>query len=66
MVEKERFNFEDALKRLQYIVERMEEEDISLEESINLYEQGTTLSKQCASYLDEIKLRIEKVNQSDT
>lgn len=63
MAEKERLQFEDALKRLQYIVEQMEDDNLDLEKSITLYEEGVLLSKQCASYLEDVKLRIEKVNQ---
>lgn len=63
MAEKERLQFEDALKRLQYIVEQMEDDNLDLEKSISLYEEGVLLSKQCASYLEDVKLRIEKVNQ---
>lgn len=66
MTEKERLPFEEALKRLQFIVEQMEDDQLDLEKSISLYEEGVLLSKQCASYLDDVKLRIEKVNQSDS
>lgn len=66
MEEKERFDFEQALKRLQHIIEQLEDDSLSLETSINLYEEGVALSKQCATYLEDVKLRIEKVNQTDS
>lgn len=66
MEEKERLDFELALKRLQHIIEQLEDDSLSLETSINLYEEGVALSKQCATYLEDVKLRIEKVNQTDS
>jgi exodeoxyribonuclease VII small subunit len=66
MEEKERLDFEQALKRLQHIIEQLEDDSLSLETSINLYEEGVALSKQCATYLEDVKLRIEKVNQTDS
>lgn len=66
MSQTERIPFEQALQRLQHIVEQLEDEQLDLETSITLYEEGVTLSKQCASYLDNVKMRIEKVNQPDS
>lgn len=65
MSQTEKIPFEEALKRLQHIVEQMEDEHLDLETSVSLYEEGVTLSKQCAAYLESVKLRIEKVNQPD-
>lgn len=65
MSETERIPFEQALQRLQHIVEQLEDEQLELETSITLYEEGVILAKQCSSYLDNVKLRIEKVNQSE-
>lgn len=61
--EKERLSFENALSRLETIVERLDDDELSLEESIELYEEGIKLSKQCTQTLDEAELRIEKVNE---
>lgn len=63
MDDKERLSFEKALSRLETIVERLDDDDLSLEESIELYEEGLRLSKQCTQTLDEAELRIEKVNE---
>ena len=59
--------FEEALKRLETIVEKLEDESISLEASIDLYEEGIILSKQCTKALEDAELRIQKVaeQQSD-
>jgi len=63
MSKKERLSFEDALARLEEIVEKLEAENISLEESVKLYEEGIELSKFCTQTLEQAELRIEKVNE---
>ncbi len=63
MTDKERLSFEDALSRLEEIVRELEGEEISLEESIKLYEEGIELSKICTNTLEKAELRIEKVNE---
>ena len=67
MSDKERPSFEEALTRLEEIVSELEDESISLEKSIKLYEEGIELSKICSQTLEEAELRIEKVaaEQSD-
>jgi exodeoxyribonuclease VII small subunit len=66
MSEKERPTFEEALKRLEEIVEELEDESISLEKSIKLYEEGIELSKLCTQTLEEAELRIQKVAEQHT
>jgi exodeoxyribonuclease VII small subunit len=63
MIIMERITFEEALKKLESIVSKLEEGSVTLEESVNLYEEGLTLSKYCSEILDSAELRIEKVNQ---
>lgn len=54
--------FEEALKSLESIVTKLEDPDVSLEESIRLYEEGMKLSRYCTGILDNATLRIEKIN----
>ena len=61
MDSKEPQSFEKALKRLEEIVTELEDETISLEASLELYEEGIELSKHCTETLEEAELRIEKV-----
>lgn len=63
MSKKERLSFEEALARLEEIVQELEEENISLEESVKLYEEGIELSKTCTQTLEQAELRIKKVNE---
>ncbi len=61
--ETERLEFEEALKRLSDIVARLEAEDIGLEESIKLFEEGSRLSRHCATILEQAELKVENVNE---
>jgi len=54
-------NFEDALKRLETIVEELESGELSLEDSIARYEEGMRLSRGLTQKLDEAEKRIERL-----
>ena len=51
--------FEDALKKLEKIVSKLEEGDIPLEESLKLFEEGIRLSRFCNQKLDEAEKKVE-------
>lgn len=51
--------FEDALKKLEAIVEKLEKGDLSLEESIRLFEQGVELSAACKKELDAAEGKVQ-------
>jgi exodeoxyribonuclease VII small subunit len=55
-------SFEDALKRLEAIVQRLESGDASLDESITLYTEGDALRGQCERRLKDAQARIEKIS----
>ena len=57
--EQKNVKFEDALKRLEKIVEKLEAGDVPLEESLSLYEEGISLFKHCSSKLEEAKKKVE-------
>ena len=48
-------NFEDDLKKLQSILDDIESDKLSLEDSIQKYKEGMKLSKKCQEALDEAK-----------
>ena len=50
--------FEDALKRLEDIVAKLESGEIALEQSLLLFEEGIRLSKFCSKKLNEAEKRI--------
>lgn len=66
MADKERLSFEKALARLETIIEQLDDDSLSLEDSLELYEEGIKLSKECTETLEEAQLRIEKVNEEHT
>jgi exodeoxyribonuclease VII small subunit len=53
--------FEEALKRLTAIVERLESGDLSLEQSLSLFEEGTRLSRTSQAQLDAAEKRVEEL-----
>lgn len=54
-------SFEDALKELERIVQRLESGDEPLDTSIALYERGSQLRQRCAERLDAAQARIEAI-----
>tara|TARA_B100000579_G_C22406628_1_gene654385 strand:- start:88 stop:330 length:243 start_codon:yes stop_codon:yes gene_type:complete len=57
----ENLNFEDSLKELEEIVERLENGQGSLDDAIAAYERGSMLKKHCQAKLDEARLKVEKI-----
>ena len=55
-------DFESALAELDTIVKKMEEGDLTLEKSMELYERGLQLSRFCHSTLEAAERRIELLN----
>jgi len=54
-------SFEASLKRLSEIVEKMQNGQVSLEETLKLYREGSSLAEACRKMLDEAELEIKKV-----
>ena len=48
---KEKVSFEDQIKQLAKIIEELKRSDLTLEKSIELYEEGIKISKNCAKEL---------------
>lgn len=61
----EKFTFEEGLKRLEDIVERLEQGNVPLEDAIKLYEEGMKLAKALKEKLDEIEMKVEKLMETD-
>ena len=56
-------SFEEQMKKLQEIVEKLERNDIDLDESIRLYEEGLKLSKQLKEQLEGFEEKIAALNK---
>lgn len=55
-------SFEEGMKELDGIVQRLEAGNLALEDSISVYERGTQLKKHCESKLREAILKVEKIS----
>ena len=58
--------FEDALQRIERIVDELEAGNLGLEESLKVFEEGVGLARRCAKDLDEAEKRIELLTKDDS
>jgi exodeoxyribonuclease VII small subunit len=59
-------SFEESLRKLEAIVEKLEKGDLALEESLKLFEEGVGLSAACKKELDEAEGKVQMlVKQRD-
>jgi len=58
--------FEDCLARLEQIVSQLEAGQLSLEDSLKVFEEGIGLARHCAKYLADAERRIEVLAKDDT
>ena len=56
-------DFEGAIAELETIVRKLEEGDLALEQSLELYERGVRLSRYCHARLEEAERRIEVLGE---
>jgi len=57
----EKITFEEQLVKLENIVKNLEEGELSLDESVKLYQEGMNISKMCLEKLDNTKKKIEEL-----
>jgi len=57
--------FEEAFAELERIVDRLEEGQLALEDSLSLFERGRALAGACSRKLDEAELKLEQTTPSD-
>jgi exodeoxyribonuclease VII small subunit len=60
-----RLSFEAAFAELEAVVQQLEEGELSLEESIALYERGQMLARLCQEHLDQAELRVDQLDAVD-
>jgi len=58
----EQLTFEEAYAQLERIVGRLEGDDMPLEESLKLYEEGVRLAELCGKTLEAVTLRVQQVD----
>ena len=54
--------FEQAFAQLEEIVARLESAELSLDESLALFERGQALAAQCAKLLDAAELKVKQLS----
>ena len=59
----ENITFEQAIEELETIINRLEEGDVPLDETIKLYEKGSELKDFCEKILKSAEVKIQKINQ---
>ena len=63
--DKDQYNFDRSIKKLEEIVEKMEDSNLPLEQSIKLFEQGMELSKSCQIALKTAEGKIQKLMEDN-
>ena len=61
----EKINYEKSVARLEEIVDKLESGNLSLEEMMKLYEEGTSLAAKCSKKLDEAQLKINELSKGE-
>ncbi len=57
---------EEAFKRLDEIAGRLEQKDLSLEESFQLYKEGMELLKTCSGRIDQVEKKMMQISSDGT
>ncbi|WNS74176.1 exodeoxyribonuclease VII small subunit [Bacillus sp. DTU_2020_1000418_1_SI_GHA_SEK_038] len=65
MSSEQKLTFEEAMEKLEVIVEKLEEGDVPLEEAINIYKQGMELSKLCHDKLKNVESQLTQILTED-
>ncbi|MDQ6960218.1 MAG: exodeoxyribonuclease VII small subunit [Mariprofundaceae bacterium] len=58
-------NFEQALKRLNALVEKLESGQLPLEESVAAFEEGVKLTRHCEALLDSAEQRLQVLDKNE-
>ena len=53
--------FEQAVQRLEALVEKLEDDEAGLEEALHAYEEGVLLARYCLERLDTAELRVQEL-----
>lgn len=53
-----KINFEDTMKELQDVVDKLEKGNLTLDDSLDEFQKGIRLSKLCSKKLDDIEKKI--------
>jgi len=65
MADEKALTFEEAMEKLEVIVEKLEEGDVPLEEAISFYKEGMELSKLCHNKLKHVEGQLTQILTDD-
>jgi len=57
----EMLSFEEGYDRLEQVIQQLENGDLSLEQSVALYEEGVQLARYCGHKLDDAEMRVTQL-----
>ncbi len=57
--------FEEAMKRLDQIVNQLEKNELSLDETLKVFEEGLNLAADCESQLKEFELKVHELTNKE-
>ena len=60
---KKALSFEESMQRLDEIVRQLERGDVSLDDSLTLFEEGSALLAQCSKLLDQAEQKVVKLKK---
>ena len=60
-----KMTYEEAIGRLEEIVDKLDDGSLPLEESIKMFEESTKLAAFCNNYLEKAKLKITELSKSE-
>lgn len=64
MAEKEsKFSLEENFERLDFLIEQLEAEDVSLEDAFTAYSAGMTILKECNEQIDRVEKKVLKLSE---
>lgn len=58
-------SYEDAMKRIDEIVDCLEKGEVSLDDALGLFEEGTSLTNLCYKKLENAKQKITEIKAGD-
>lgn len=58
-----KINYEESIKKLEKITADLEKGDLSLDEMVRLYSEGTKLAAECSKSLEEARSAVTKLTQ---
>ncbi|WP_088104730.1 exodeoxyribonuclease VII small subunit [Halalkalibacter urbisdiaboli] len=62
---KEELTFEEAMEKLEEVVEQLEKGDVALEKAISMFQEGMALSKQCHEKLVKVEKQMDQILHAD-